>query len=265
MLSVEHKEGGETMITKKVKIIITVGSLATMIVVSPLAAFAQTVTTSPVPSGKAANQAARLANLHTLADNAINARLTSLNDVATRINGLVKLSSDQKTQFSGEITTDINGLTSLKTKVDADTDLATLRTDYRSIFTTYRIYAEFLPWVHLLVASDTMDVTADKLSDLATKLQSRIQAAGNPSNMTTLLSDMQAKIADARTQYSNVQSQITSLTPQSYDNDPSGTTATIKNARSEIQTGASDLRAAFADAKQIIQLLKTSTTPVPTQ
>ncbi len=250
------------MLSKKLTTLITAGGLTIMLVLSPLAVFAQTVTPG---STKAANQAARLANLHTLADNAISMRLTSLNNASTRVNGLVKLSSTQKTQFSGEITTDVNGLTSLKTKVDGDTDLPTLRTDYRTIFTTYRIYAEFLPQLHLLVASDTMDVTADKLSDLYTKLQSRVSNAGNPSNLTSLLSDMQAKIADARTQYSNVQSQITSLTPQSWDNDPTGTTNMLKNARSEIKTGAGDLKAALADAKQIIQTLKANITPNPTK
>jgi len=229
--------------------------------VSPMMASAQTVNPT-----RAANQASRLATIISHSDTAIAQRLTSLNDASTRINSLVKLSSAQKAQFSGEIVTDVNGLTSLKAKIDADTDLTTARADYKTIFTTYRVYAEFLPQLHLLISSDTMDVTADKLSDLATKLQSRIQSAGNPSNLTSLLSDMQAKIADAKTQYGNVQSQVTSLTPQSYDNDPTGTSSTLKNARSEIQTGAGDLKAAFADAKQIIQALKAiHTTPAPTQ
>src|SRR5579885_1985575 len=167
-----------------IKTTVTTLGIAAVLLASPRMASAQTVTNTPAGGRKAANQAARLTNLHTLADNAIAERLTSLNNASTRLNGLVKLSSDQKTQFSGEITTDVNGLTSLKAKADADTDLPTLRTDYRSIFTTYRIYAEFLPQLHLLIASDTMGVTADKLSDLATKLQSRIQTAGNPSNLT---------------------------------------------------------------------------------
>ncbi len=254
------------MLNTKLTTIIATGSLAVLLL-SPLSAFAQSVTTVP-NSPKAANQAARLANLHTLADNAITQRLTLLNTVSTRISGLVKLSSTQKTQYVNEITMDVNGLTSLKTKADADTDLPTLRADYRSIFTTYRIYVEFLPQLHLLVASDTMGVTDTKLSDLATKLQSRIQTDGNPSNMTGLLSDMQAKISEANTQYNNVESQVTSLTPQSYNSDPTGTTATLKNARSEIQTGAEDLKAAFADAKQIVQLLRSTTTTTslsPTQ
>src|SRR5476649_108166 len=151
------------MLTKKVATIITAGSIFTMIALSPLSVFAQTVTSAPAGGSKAANQAARLVSLHTVADTAITTRLTALNTASTRINGLVKLTNDQKTQFTGQITTDVNGLTSLKTKVDGDTDLPTLRADYKTIFTTYRVYAEFLPQLNLLTASDTMDVTADKL------------------------------------------------------------------------------------------------------
>lgn len=252
------------MLTKKLTRLITTSSLALVLLATPVIASAQTVTTTPKSAQRAANQAARLAKLHTEADSAIADRIASLNSASTRVNGLVKLSSDQKTQYQGEITADVNALTSLKTKADADTDIPTLRSDYRSIFTTYRIYAEFLPQLHLLVATDTMGVTDDKLSDLAVKLQSRIQADNNPSNLASLLSDMQTQVSNAKNLYGTVQSQITPLTPQSYDSNPTQTTATIKNARSEIKEGATDLKTAFSDAKQIVQALKASKSPTPT-
>lgn len=255
-----QKKGGEIMLYKFLTTCVTVTFLA----ISPMVAFAQTVTTSPTLGVRSANQAARLAKLHAFCDTQVDNRISSLNTVSARINALVKLSSTQKAQFTGEIRTNENNLTALKAKCDADTDVPTLRADYLSIFTSYRIYAEFLPQVHLLAAADSMGVTADKLTDLATKLQDRIQKVGNPSNLTSLLSDMQTKVADAEQQYSTVQSQVTSLTPQSFDTDKSGTQSILKNARSEIQTGAADLRAAFSDARQIIQGLKGLTTPTPT-
>jgi len=243
--------------------IITIGLSVAMLAV-PVVASAQTVT----PAKGAVRKEANLTRLNTACTNAINQRLSSLNSANTRINGLVKLSSTQKQQYSGEITTDISGLQGVQTKCTNDfnaSNVQSLRADYQSVFTQYRIYAEFLPQVHLLTASDTMSVTQTKLSDLATKLQSRIQSAGNSSNLTSLLSDIQAKVSDANTQYTNVESQVESLTPQSYDSNPSGTKSTFQNARSEIQTGASDLKTALSDAKQIIQALKSSnaTTPTP--
>lgn len=222
-----------------------------MYLVFPGLILAQTASASPN-----SNQIQRLSDLHTKCDSDINQRLTGLNSAQSRISGLAKLSPAQKNQFSSEIQADVTGLTTLKTKCDGDTDLKTLRADYQSVFTQFRIYAVFLPQLNLLAASDTMDVTTDKLSDLANKLQTRIQSAGNPSNLSSLLSDMNSKVTDARLQYQNVQSQITPLTPNSFNTDPNGTTSTEQNARSEIKTGASDLQAAFSDAKQIIQALK---------
>jgi len=237
---------------------ITIGMLA-----MPLVASAQSVT----PARGAARKEANLTRLNTACTNAINQRISSLNTANTRVNGLVKLSSAQKQQYSSEIATDISGLQGVQTNCTNDFNagnVQSLRSVYRSIFTQFRIYAEFLPQLHLLTASDTMSVTATKLSDLATKLQSRIQSAGNPSNLTSLLSSMQGSISDANNQYTTVESQVTSLNPQSYDTNSSGTDATFQSARADIKTGASDLKSALADAKQIIQTLISTNGPTPT-
>src|SRR5476651_1263294 len=114
---------------------------------SPGSVLAQTTTAT-----KSADQSQKLVSLHSQSDTEITNRLDSLNSALTRINSLVKLSSDQKNTYITEINTDISGLTSLKTKCDSDTDLATLRSDYRTIFTQYRVYAEFLPQTNLLVS-----------------------------------------------------------------------------------------------------------------
>ena len=257
------------MLIKNIKIIgsiFIIGLLGLVITSHPFTASAQTAT--PAQDVKTANQTARTDKLHTECNTAISNRLTALNALSTRVNGLKKLSTDQRTQYTNQITADINGLTSLKTKCDADTDLTTLRADYRSVFTKYRVYAVFIPQLHLLAASDTMGYTADLMSQFAAKLQGRIESVGNPSNLTGLLSDMLAKIADAETQYNLVESQITSLTPDSYNTNPTGTQSTLKNARAEIKTGAGDLKAALADANQIREGLKTaesnsSITPTP--
>lgn len=248
------------MLKTKLSLLPVVGLMGVFIF-SPLHVFAQTA----IPTTKVGtSQGVRLANLHILADTAVSTRLTDLQTTQTKVSGLVKLSSDQKAQYSNQITANITGLTSLKTKCDADTDLTTLRTDYQSIFTQYRVYAVFLPQIHLLVASDTMGVTTDKLSTYAASLEARVQTAGNPSNLVSLLTDMQHKIADAKTQYSNVESQISPLTPQNYDSNPTGTTSILKNARVEIQTGASDLKIAFSDGNQILQTLKSLGRTSPT-
>ncbi|HEX8931562.1 MAG TPA: hypothetical protein VF810_00225 [Patescibacteria group bacterium] len=243
------------------KTIITLG-LSLAILSMPFSASAQTITT-----GKTEAKTANLSNLETKCTNDINMRFASLNKAETRINGLAKLTAAQKQQFISEINSDISGLQAVQTQCTNDFNagnIKALRADYMSIFANFRVYYVFLPQLHLLIASDTMGVTADKLTDYATKLQDRIQKAGNPSNLTSLLADMQSKIADAEKQYSNVQAQVTPLTPQSWDTNPTGTKAILVNARSEIQIGAADLKAAHADAKQITEALEAETTPEPT-
>ncbi len=109
-----------------------------------------------------------------------------------------------------------------------------------------------------------MGVTADNLTTLSEKLQTRIQtaqAAGkNVSSLSSLLSDMNAKIASAKAQYVDVENQISPLTPASYP----GSTATLQDARSKIKSGAADLKTAWQDAKQIVQGLKSLKKAGPT-
>ena len=231
----------------------------------PLSVFAQTV--PPVQAGKSAQ---RLGTVNTNCQKATAQRLTSLTEVQTRIPTLKRLSSSQQQQFSGEVSTNISGIQGVQTQCTNDFNagnLTGLVADYKSVFANYRIYAEMLPQLHLLIASDTMGYTANNLTTLYGKLQTRVQSAGNPSNLTALLSDMNAKITDAQTQYNSVESQAVGLTPSSYNTNPSGTTQIFQTARSEIKTGAGDLQTAFSDAKQIVQSIKSSKTisPVPSQ
>jgi hypothetical protein len=119
-----------------------------------------------------------------------------------------------------------------------------------------------------------MNVVTAKLSDLATKIQSIFQKRGIVSGdgLENLLSDMQSKIADANVQYDDVQSQILPLTPQSYNSDANGTKTTLKNAKLNLQIGVNDIKAAFEDARSIMEALRSGAhgnyptpTPIPTQ
>jgi len=225
------------------------------VTLSPVAAFAQQVTSSPGTT-QGANQAARMATIKARSDAEITDRLTSLNSASLKINAATKLSSNDKSTFGSEIQTDITNLTTLKAKIDADTDITTLRADAKSIFTDFRVYAVFLPQVHELAAIDTMGVTTANLQALSAKLQSRIQTAqGNGKDVTSLqglLSDMNTQITNAQNQYSGVEGEISPLTPASYP----GSNATLQDGRSKIKSGAADLKSAFQDAKQIVQGLK---------
>ncbi len=243
---------------------ITLGAIITAtLLFLPSFVFAQTIT----PTGTQ-NKTDRLAKLHTQCDTDINKRLKDLYTALNKINNLVKLPSDKKSQYSSEINTNITGLANLKAKCDADIDLPTLHPDYNSVFTKYKIYAVFLPQIHLLITTDDLGVTADMISDFSNKLQTRIQSAWSPSNLTSLLSDMQAKIADAHTQYNNAAALVSALTPQSYNTDKQGTEQAFKNAKADINVRHMDTKVANQDAREITQGLKgtksTTSSPTPT-
>ena len=217
-----------------------------------------------------ANQQTRMQNAISKADSEIARRISSLNTLISRIQGMNKISDTDKANYISQAQTQISNLTSFKTKIDADTDLPTLRADIKAIFNQYRIYMLFIPKTHILAAADRMNDTADTANTLATtKLLPRIVAAGNPAVATAAYSDLLAKLADAKTQYLNAQNSVSGLTPDAGDTGKMATNkASLQSAWGMIKAGAADLKAARADLQTIVQTLKglksASSTPVPT-
>lgn len=237
----------------------------TILAVTPVMAFAQTVS----PITKQAQITNKIPDIKAKGDNLINDRITKLTSFKNAIDARKRLSATQKQQYDTSITAAITNLNTLKTKIDADTDVATLKTDIKSIFTSYRIYAVVVPQIAEQAAADAMSTSADQLGSLADKLQARITEASNKGNdvtsLNSLLSDMRAKIADAKTQYANADSLISGLTPASFNSDQAGTKNTFMTARTDIKTGRQDLQTALQDAKNIrngLKALKPSGSPV---
>jgi chromosome segregation ATPase len=219
-----------------------------------LAATASSSAEAAMPLRGAADQ--KLTATKEKSDKEITRRITSLNNLLTRFNDLKKLPTDDKSKFAAQIQDYISQLTTLKDKIDADTDLQTLRTDAKSIFTTFRVYAVFMPKLAELSALNRMGLSADSLTDIAGKLQTKVaelQGQGKDvTSLQSLLTDMNSQITDAKTVYQAVEAEITPLAPDGY---PANIT-TLKDGRSKIKTGAADLRAAWNDAVQIRQALK---------
>lgn len=262
------------------KYIITALSLSALLATSTNFVFAQTATSPATirgrhefrinPTGGAINGNASLTTIQQRADQLITQRLASLNNMLTKISGMKKLTDAQKTQLTANINADITGLTNLKAKIDADTDAATALADTKTIYTAYRVYAEFEPQTAVLATSDSLSKAIDQLTLLATKLQTRISSASaagdNVTALTPLLTDMQNKIADAKTQQTNAENNVFSLTPSSYNANPKGTHTTLTTSHGLISTARNDLRIAMQDAIKIVQGLKafkTTTTVTP--
>lgn len=261
---------------KKIFVPLTIVILS---VLSPLMvtySYAQTTTPNPTRAARLERRLdAQSTDLKSRGDEELTRRITALNGLIIKINGFKKLSDSQKSTFTSNVQTEITTLTTLKTKIDGDTDVTTLKTDVQSIVTSYRVFALYMPQINILTAADRILTTTDTLTALVSKLQTRITEAQtkgkNVTLLTASLTDMQNKIADAKTQAQNAINSVTPLTPAGYP----GNKTTLIAARGMITAALTDLEGknggigAKQDAQSIIQGLKpfpkTTITPSPSK
>lgn len=191
-------------------------------------------------------------------DQEITRRITALTDLNTRVQAMQKVTDTFKAGLSATITNEISTLTTLKAKIDADTDLTTLKTDIQSITKSYRVFILILPQGRIAASADREVTIVSMMSTLGSKLQARIQTAqqggADVTAMNASLTDMAAKIQDAQTQAEAAVTATASLTP---DNGvasvmASNTTA-LKAGRADLKTAQTDLVAARADIASIVK------------
>ena len=162
----------------------------------------------------------------------ITQRVRALNRLNKQVNKS-KISVADKTALSVEITANVAGLTALKEKIAADADLAVLKADVESIFTTYRIYAVFMPKINGIMTSVTLQQHANLMStSTIAQYDAKIaefKAAGKDvAEAERLMADAKIKIADGLSKAQSAQTGFATLLPANYP----ATNAVIKtNAR----------------------------------
>ena len=242
---------------KKTSLILALLVFLTAVTPSFAQTLPQTSRTGSLDASKSAlrtqTEANSLENLRERANREIARRINFLTELSQKIDKIKKLSDADKTSLKSQIQTQIDNLNVLKTKINADSDLTTLREDVKSILNGYYIFAYFRVKVSLYVAAGRLSTTADMLNAVYTKLQTRINEAGaqgeDVTELNALLSDMLAKITDAKTQYDATIVLLNTLDAQDFPQNKSSFT----QARSKIRLGAADLRTAYQDAVRIRQ------------
>ncbi|HSA83356.1 MAG TPA: hypothetical protein VLF20_00535 [Patescibacteria group bacterium] len=193
----------------------------------------------------------RTASLQERADKEITRRITSLQKLITRINEFKKISSTQKASLTSQVQTEIDALIALQEKIAAGTDQATLKEDVQSIITSYRIYAVFIPKIHLLGSADRILTIADEMTTHAEILAEKIAAeeakGTDVTDAEALLADMQTKITDAKAQAQSAITSATAITPEGYPENKTD----LQNVRQQIITAIHDLNTARQDARKI--------------
>lgn len=192
----------------------------------------------------------------------IDRRIKALNDLATRITSVSKISEEFKKNLNTNVQNQVNLLTTLKTKIEADTDGPTLRADIQSVAETYRIFALVMPQARIAAAADREATIINMMLGLGAKLQARLQeaqqAGADITALSTTLTDMGTKLSTAQAHAQAAIAGSAVLIPDGGDKDKmKANTDALKAARAEIEAAHRDLVAARKDADIIAKGLKT--------
>ena len=182
-------------------------------------------------------------------------RITSLNAGITRLTAKTTLTSTDKATILSTLNADLSGMQSLQAKIAADTTAATARTDYRSMYTVWRVYAVGLHQSYIAASADGLTGKAiPRLQSAATRIAAVLGA--KPSKVTKtvkeLLADMNAKIADAVTETNGLAAAALAVTPADYNANHS----VLTSLRATAQAARADTRAAALDGRAILAALR---------
>lgn len=214
------------------------------------------------PTKFAQREDTRLTAIKTSADKMIDQRVATLQTLLTHVTQDSKLPSDDVTAFTTDINTTISSLQTLKTKIDADTDVTTALADRKSIVTSYRIYLIFEPKLRLLIAVDNLQAVNQKLATLSgslTTLITNLKSEGKDvTTMQTALTDINIKLADATTKLANAKSALLAITTSQAGQQPF---VAVKQDLATVRQDYAAIRADFAKIRAGLGALKPTTTP----
>lgn len=186
---------------------------------------------------------------------AIAKRVASLNKVITAVTSNTHLTAGDKSALLSTLNGDLSGLTALGATIAADTTTQQAVTDYKTIFTNYRVYALALPQVHFVTAADTLNgMVVPKLTAVQAKLVARLAAdpSKNTPTVQAAMADLAAKITDIGTSTSGLAATVLAYTPAQYNADHT----LLASVRTTLKAGRTDIKAARADIMTVRSALK---------
>ncbi|HLX40482.1 MAG TPA: hypothetical protein VKR42_08115 [Ktedonobacteraceae bacterium] len=169
-----------------------------------------------------------------------------------------ELHSDQAAAIQSDITTNESALSSLKTKLDAETNATAAREDVRNIFLEFRIYLVVIPRDLRQVHVDLEENLKDAMKDMESTLQAAIKAApiSKQAQLNSLFNDYVNQLAAAETQIDTALTNLPALTPAYYDSNPTSYASTLKTVSSSELAAHTDLHNAARDLHEMAKLLK---------
>jgi hypothetical protein len=214
--------------------------------------------TSPAPAVSPAPSHApqTLAAIKAQAATDIARRLSALSVAINDVTNSTAISAGDKTTLLATLNADVTGLTALGTTIAGDTTVQQAATDFKTIFTGFRVYALALPQVHFAAAADTITVTVlPKLTDAQSKLAALLAGADSGKNtpaVQALMTDLGNQITAITSETSGLSATVLAYTPAQYDANHallSPSRASLAISRDDIRTARSDIATVVADLK----------------
>lgn len=229
---------------------VTLGTVAT-------AAGAATTPASGGNSGASGASAvpATLAGIKAKAATDVTDRVNALNAAIAKVNAAKGLGAGQGTLVS-YLGADSAPLQQLNQTIQGDTSVQQAARDFSTIFSDYRVYLLVLPAARIAADADRATTTAiPALTSDATKAQSRVNP-GNQAELQPLIDDLNSRIATANNATNGLAATVLAFTPAQWN----ANHGLLGPARSSDQAATGALRQGRSDVRQIVQVLKGSST-----
>jgi hypothetical protein len=227
-----------------------IGSAAVVALVAGTCAPAFADGSTPAPGGHT------LADIQKSASIKTTARIGSLNTAIAKVTAAADITSADRTTILATLNADVAGMNTVEAKIAADTDVATAAADYKTIFTTYRVYAVAIPQARFAAAADRMTGTSiPKLTDAETKLAAALAGPDKSKSTPALqaeLTDMQNQTAAATSGLNGVAAASLAVTPADYN----ANHGVLSPERGAVKSAIADVKKAAADGRDILAAIK---------
>jgi hypothetical protein len=222
-------------------------------------AFLQAAATSADVSPSPAATGSQVQDLQRSGDRQIAERLQTLSELSSKITAAKGLSGADRSALQATVSADRSGLSSLRSKLNAEKDVQAAAADIQQIYRGYRVYAVFVPQVVLAIVDDTViSACATGLTGLQQEVAGaagKAPGADVQAKLTNLRSEIQAPCATAQAVHAEIMALGASGWP--------GNAAVIQDARSKLQAVLKALRQATSDARAIMADLRRHPSPSP--
>lgn len=192
-------------------------------------------------------------------DKEIARRIDRLNKLLQRIQNDQKLTSDEKSNLSADIQSDITGLTNLKSKVDSDTDMATLRSDAKQVVTKFRVFEIAVPKTRLLIIIDNLQSVVTRISGFTPKIQdliNNLKSQGKDvTQLQSSLDDINGKLTALNDKLSSDKSIVLGVTLST--SDPKSIFTQVRKDLADVRHTLGEIRHDFGQMRETFRIIIT--------